>query len=113
MPFGIFLLSIKLMVRRSSRLDGVNYEIRGPVYDRALALEKEGHSIIRLHIGNPAPFGFDTPEPIRRAIVANLDKAQGYAESKGTVEAREAVRQYYLGKGMAGVNIENIFIGNG
>ncbi len=101
------------MVRRSSRLDGVNYEIRGPVYDRALALEKEGHSIIRLHIGNPAPFGFDTPEPIRRAIVANLDKAQGYAESKGTVEAREAVRQYYLTKGVAGVGLENIFIGNG
>jgi alanine-synthesizing transaminase len=101
------------MVRRSSRLDGVNYEIRGPVYDRALALEKEGHSIIRLHIGNPAPFGFDTPEPIRQAIVANLDKAQGYAESKGTVEAREAIRQYYLTKGMAGVGLENIFVGNG
>lgn len=101
------------MVRRSSRLDGVNYEIRGPVYDRALALEKEGHSIIRLHIGNPAPFGFDTPEPIRQAIVANLDKAQGYAESKGTVEARQAIRQYYLTKGLAGVSLENIFIGNG
>jgi alanine-synthesizing transaminase len=101
------------MVRRSSRLNGVNYEIRGPVYDRALALEKEGHSIIRLHIGNPAPFGFDTPEAIRQAIVANLDKAQGYAESKGTLEAREAIRHHYLAKGVAGVNVENIFIGNG
>jgi len=101
------------MVRRSSRLDGVNYEIRGPVYDRALALEKEGHSIIRLHIGNPAPFGFDTPEPIRQAIMANLDKAQGYAESKGTLEAREAIRKYYLAKGVAGVHTENIFVGNG
>jgi alanine-synthesizing transaminase len=78
-----------------------------------LALEKEGHSIIRLHIGNPAPFGFDTPEPIRQAIVANLDKAQGYAESKGTLEARQAIRQYYLAKGVAGVHTENIFVGNG
>ncbi len=101
------------MVRRSSRLDGVNYEIRGPVYERALALEKEGHSIIRLHIGNPAPFGFDTPEPIRRAIVANLDKAQGYAESKGILEAREAVRRHYHARGVAGVSLENIFLGNG
>jgi alanine-synthesizing transaminase len=101
------------MVRRSSRLDGVNYEIRGPVYDRALAMEKEGQSIIRLHIGNPAPFGFDTPEPIRQAIVANLAKAQGYAESKGTLEAREAIRKYYSAKGVAGVHTENIFVGNG
>ncbi len=101
------------MIRRSSRLDGVNYEIKGPVYERALALEKEGHSIIRLHIGNPAPFGFDTPEPIRKAIIENLSSAQGYSESKGIIEAREAIREYYLEKGIPSVHFENIFVGNG
>ncbi len=101
------------MIQRSSRLDGVNYEIRGPIYEKALSLESEGHSIIRLHIGNPAPFGFDTPSPIKQAIIDNLPKAQGYGESKGVLEAREAIKHHYEGRGIAGIDLEHIVLGNG
>lgn len=101
------------MISRSSNLNGVNYEIRGPIYEQAVALEKAGHSIIKLHIGNPAPFGFNTPAHIQQALIDNLTKAQGYAASNGILEARAAVAKHYTQRGIKGVTEDTVFIGNG
>ncbi len=101
------------MINRSSNLDGVNYEIRGPIYEQAVALEKAGHSIIKLHIGNPAPFGFATPAHIQQALIDNLTKAQGYAASNGIQEARETVAKHYIQRGISGISEDTVFIGNG
>ncbi len=101
------------MYSRSSNLDGVNYEIRGPIYEQAVALEKAGHAILKFHIGNPAPFGFHTPAHIQQALIDNLANAQGYAASHGIAEAREAVARHYAQRGFNGVTDETVFIGNG
>ena len=101
------------MISRSSNLNGVNYEIRGPIYDQAVALEKAGHSIIKLHIGNPAPFGFHTPAHIQEALIDNLTNAQGYAASNGITEARQAVAEHYTKRGFSGITEDTVFIGNG
>lgn len=100
-------------IRKSSKLDSVCYDIRGPVLREAKRLEEEGHRVLKLNIGNPAPFGFDTPEEIIQDVIRNLPLAQGYCESKGLFSARKAVMQYTQQIGIPGVDIEDIFIGNG
>jgi alanine-synthesizing transaminase len=100
-------------VRKSAKLADVCYDIRGPVLARARQLEDEGHKIIKLNIGNPAPFGFDSPEEIRRDMIRNLPNAAGYSESKGIFSARKAVMHYTQQKNIKGVDIEDIYIGNG
>ena len=97
----------------SQKLGEVGYDLRGPVHDEALRLEAEGHSILKLNIGNPAIFGFDTPAEIRDELVNNLSRAQGYCEPKGVVEAREAVIEYYQSRGFPALTLDNVFIGNG
>jgi alanine-synthesizing transaminase len=101
------------MIQRSVRLDNVSYELRGPIYEKAKELEQQGLNILRLNIGNPAPFGFNAPDSIVEHIVANLRNAQGYSDHKGIVVAREAIKNYYTAKGVNGVDINDIFIGNG
>jgi alanine-synthesizing transaminase len=98
---------------KSHKLDDVCYDIRGPILDEAKKLEEEGYRILKLHIGNPAPFGFDTPDEILHDIIINLNNAQGYCDSKGVFSARKAIMQYTQDKGIRGVGIEDIFIGNG
>jgi alanine-synthesizing transaminase len=98
---------------KSQRLHALRYEIRGPVYERALALQNQGYKITNLNIGNPAPFGFDTPDEIVHDIIANIRNAQGYADSRGLFSARKAVMQYYQLRGVRHIEIEDIFIGNG
>jgi alanine-synthesizing transaminase len=98
---------------QSDKLAGVCYDIRGPVLKEAQRLEQEGHRILKLHIGNPAPFGFEAPEELLRDIVRNLPVAQGYCDSKGLLSARRAIAQYHEGKGVAGVGVEDVFCGNG
>lgn len=100
-------------IRKSHKLDSVCYDIRGPVLREAKRLEEEGHRILKLNIGNPAPFGFDTPDEILQDVIRNLPQAQGYSESKGLFSARKAVMQYTQQIGVKGVDIEDIFIGNG
>ena len=78
-------------LRRAPHLEGVRYEIRGPLARRAHELERQGHEIIKLNIGNPAQFGFRTPETMRLAMIENLPKAEGYCHQKGIFPAREAV----------------------
>jgi alanine-synthesizing transaminase len=99
--------------RKSHKLDDVCYDIRGPILEEAKKLEEEGYHILKLHIGNPAPFGFETPDEIVHDMIVNLTNAQGYCDSKGVFSARKAVMQYTQDKGIHGVEIEDIFIGNG
>lgn len=98
---------------KSNKLDSVCYDIRGPVHKEARQLEEEGHKILKLNIGNPAPFGFDAPEEIVRDVILNLPSAQGYCESKGLFSARKAIVHHYQVQGILGVDIEDIYIGNG
>ncbi|MCU0393934.1 MAG: pyridoxal phosphate-dependent aminotransferase [Thermoflexibacter sp.] len=101
------------MFRRSNKLDQVAYEIRGPVYDKAQELEMQGYKIIKLNIGNPAPFGFDAPDEIIHDVIINLRNSQGYCDSKGLFAARKAVMHYTQLKSIKDVAIDDILIGNG
>lgn len=100
-------------IRKSSKLDNVCYEIRGEVMREAKRLEEEGHRILKLNIGNPAPFGFQVPEEIQTDVIRNLASAEGYCESKGLFAARKAVMHYSQDLGIANVDIEDIYLGNG
>jgi len=99
--------------RKSFKLDNVCYDIRGPVMEEAQRLEEEGFNIIKLNIGNPAPFGLDAPEEIIHDVILNLKNAQGYCDSKGIFPARKAIMQYYQAKGILDIQINDIYIGNG
>jgi alanine-synthesizing transaminase len=100
-------------VLKSTKLANVCYDIRGPVLARARQMEEEGHRIIKLNIGNPAPFGFEAPEEIVVDVIHNLRDASGYSDSKGLFAARKAIMHYCQQKAIAGVGIDDIFIGNG
>jgi len=100
-------------IRKSSKLANVCYDIRGPVMERARQMEEEGHRIIKLNIGNPAPFGFEAPEEIMQDVILNLGSASGYSDSRGLFSARKAVMHYTQTKGIRGVQIDDIYIGNG
>ena len=98
---------------KSTKLDDVCYEIRGPVLDEAHRLEEEGHRVLKLNVGNPAPFGFEAPDEIVRDVIHNLPHSQGYADSKGLFSARKAVMQYCQQLEIDDVEIDDIYIGNG
>ncbi len=100
-------------VLKSNKLANVCYDIRGPVMERARQLEEEGHRIIKLNIGNPAPFGFEAPEEIMQDVIMNLGSASGYSDSKGLFSARKAIMHYTQEKNIPGVQMEDIYIGNG
>ena len=98
---------------KSSKLDDVCYDIRGKIADTANELEQQGQSILKLHIGNPAPFGFDAPKEIIQDIISNLHKSQGYCDAKGLFSARKAILQKYQSEGVHHLDINQIYIGNG
>ena len=100
-------------IHKSTKLDNVCYDIRGPVMARAKQMEEEGQRIIKLNIGNPAPFGFEAPEEIVQDVILNLPNASGYSDSKGLFSARKAIMHETQRKGIAGVTIDDIFVGNG
>ncbi|WP_087484653.1 pyridoxal phosphate-dependent aminotransferase [Brachybacterium massiliense] len=102
-----------MIFTQSSKLRDVCYEIRGPVPAEAARMEAEGHKILKLNIGNPAPFGFEAPDEILVDMIRTLPTAQGYSDSKGIVSARRAVAQYYQTKGMPGMELDDIYLGNG
>ena len=102
-----------ITVTKSRKLDNVCYDIRGPIAEKARKLEDEGHRILKLNIGNPAPFGFEAPDDILKDVIRNLPNAQGYSDSTGIYAARVAVMQYYQSKGVKNTAIEDVFIGNG
>ncbi|CAM3132151.1 pyridoxal phosphate-dependent aminotransferase [Vibrio rarus] len=100
-------------IEMSSKLDNVCYDIRGPVLKHAKRMEEEGQKILKLNIGNPAPFGFDTPDEILVDVLRNLPTSQGYSDSKGIYPARKAVVQYYQKKGLLSLDVEDVYMGNG
>ena len=101
------------LVRKSTKLADVCYDIRGPVQAEAHRLEEEGHRVLKLHLGNPAPFGFEAPGEIIRDVIHHLPSAQGYCDSKGLYSARKAIMQECQRLGVRGVDIDDIIIGNG
>ena len=103
----------RLPIRKSSKLDDVCYDIRGPVLAEAQRLEEEGHRVIKLNVGNPAPFGFAAPEEILRDVIHNLPQSQGYCDSKGLYSARKAVAHYAQQIGVRGAGVDDVYIGNG
>jgi alanine-synthesizing transaminase len=100
-------------IRQSRKLQNVRYDVRGPILVEAQRLEAEGHRILKLNIGNTAPFGFDAPEAIVADMVHHLPEAQGYSESQGIYPARTAVAHYYQSHGLRDVSVDDVFIGNG
>ncbi|MEY4645612.1 MAG: hypothetical protein RLZZ596_2443 [Pseudomonadota bacterium] len=100
-------------IRKSDKLANVCYDIRGPVMERAKQMEEEGHTIIKLNIGNLAVFGFEAPEEIRQDMIRSLPAAAAYSDSKGIFVARKAVMQYTQEQGIKGVGLDDIYLGNG
>jgi alanine-synthesizing transaminase len=107
------LLELEPPIHRARHLAGVRYEIRGPLARRAHELERQGYEIVKLNIGNPAQFGFRTPETMRLAILENLAQAEGYCHQKGIFPAREAVVMDSQARGVRGVTADDVFMGNG
>jgi alanine-synthesizing transaminase len=98
---------------KSHKLANVCYDIRGPVHERATVMEEEGHRILKLNIGNPTPFGFDAPEEILVDVIHNIPESQGYCDSKGLYSARKAVMQYAQQREITGVEVNDVYLGNG
>lgn len=100
-------------IKKSDKLNGVCYDIRGPVLEHAYRLEEEGHRILKLNIGNPAPFGFAAPDEIIQDVIYNLPNAEGYTASRGLFVARKAIMQECQRLQIPNVEIDDIFLGNG
>lgn len=100
-------------IHKSSKLANVCYDIRGPVLDKARQMEEDGHKIIKLNIGNLAVFGFDAPDEIVQDMIRNLPSSAGYTDSKGLFAPRRAVVHYTQEKGIAGVTVDDVYLGNG
>lgn len=98
---------------KSSKLDGVCYDVRGPVLDEANRMQESGINVLKLNIGNPAPFGFSAPEEVILDMIYTLRDSQGYSDSKGVFAARKAIMQYCQIKKIPGVTINDIYTGNG
>lgn len=102
-----------MQIRKSNKLANICYEIRGPVLKEAVRMEEEGQRILKLNIGNPAPFGFEAPDEILVDVIRNLPTAQGYCESKGLFSARKAVMQKYQAMGIKSADVNHVWMGNG
>jgi alanine-synthesizing transaminase len=100
-------------LRQSRKLENVCYDIRGPVLEEAKRLEEEGRRIIKLNIGNPAPFGFEAPEEVLVDVIRNLPDSQGYCDSQGLLSARTAIVNHYQERGIDSVGVDDIWLGNG
>jgi len=101
------------MIKKSSKLDHVGYDIRGPVLDLANEMVAQGIDILKLNTGNPGAFGFDAPDETIQALIDGIRVSQGYSESKGLTSAREAIAAYCAYKGIEGVTANDIYTGNG
>ena len=99
--------------KKSSKLNNVLYDVRGPVVDEAAKMEERGTHVLKLNIGNPAPFGFRTPDEIIYDMSHQLSDCEGYSASQGLFSARKAIMQYAQLKKLPNVSIEDIYTGNG
>ena len=100
-------------IRQSDKLADVLYDIRGPVLDEAKRLEAAGERIIKLNIGNPYPFGFETPAEILVEVSRSLQASQGYSDSQGITSARTSIVQHYQNQGIDITDIDDVWLGNG
>jgi alanine-synthesizing transaminase len=98
---------------KSSKLDNVLYDVRGPVVEEANRMQENGIDVLKLNIGNPAPFGFNAPEEVIHDMAANLRESQGYSDSKGIWAGRKAIMQYAQSLGIPNVSMDDIYTGNG
>ncbi len=98
---------------KSNKLEGVSYDVRGPVLEEAERMQEEGISILKLNTGNPAPFGFEAPNEVIRDLIMNARDSEGYSDSKGIFSARKAIEQYCQLKHFPNVTINDIYTGNG
>lgn len=112
-PEGIIMSDAIRTFSKSSKLDNVLYDVRGPVVDEAARLESEGAHILKLNIGNPAPFGFRTPVEVIQDMREQLPDCEGYSDSRGLFSARKAIMQYAQLKGLPNVSMDGIYTGNG
>ena len=99
--------------KKSAKLNDVLYDVRGPVVDEATRMEEAGTKVLKLNIGNPAPFGFSAPDEVIYDMKSQLTECEGYSVSKGLFSARKAIMQYMQNKGVPNVSIEDIYTGNG
>jgi alanine-synthesizing transaminase len=102
-----------VQVAQAGRLSNVRYDIRGPVLRRARQLEAAGHEIIKLNLGNPAPFGLDAPEDVLNDVVKHIGDSQGYSDARGILPARQAVARYFDRRGVPDVTADDVYLGNG
>ena len=102
-----------MAIDQSEKLAGVAYDVRGPVLREAMRMEQEGHRILRLNIGNPAPFGFEAPDAVLEDVIRNLPAAEGYSDARGILSARRAVVQYHERLGVEGIGVDDVYLGNG
>jgi len=102
-----------LIVPQASRLRDVRYDIRGPVLSRARQLESQGHQILKLNLGNPAPFGLNAPHTVLDDVAQSMFAAQGYSDARGIYPARQAVAERYAAMGVPGMGPDDIYLGNG
>lgn len=100
-------------IKKSSKLDNVLYDVRGLVVDEAVRMEENGTNVLKLNIGNPAPFGFRTPDEIVYDMQRQLTECEGYSAAKGLFSARKAIMQYAQVKGLPNLSVEEIYTGNG
>lgn len=100
-------------IKKSSKLDNVLYDVRGPVVQEAARMEEEGKKVLKLNIGNPAPFGFTAPDEVIADIISNVRDCEGYSDSRGLFSARKAIMQYYQLLHLPNLNINDIYTGNG
>ena len=101
-------------IKKSDKLQNVCYDIRGPLLQTANKMEAEGKRILKLNVGNPAPFGLEAPHEILRDVAMNLSEATGYSDSQGIFSARKAILQYYQSKGLlSAVDVRDVYLGNG
>ncbi len=98
---------------KSNKLEGVSYDVRGPVLEEADRMQEEGISILKLNTGNPAPFGFEAPNEVVRDLIMNVRESEGYSDSKGIFSARKAIQQYCQLKKFPDVSLNDIYTGNG
>ena len=102
-----------MQVAQAGRLSNVRYDIRGPVLRRARQLEAAGHEIIKLNLGNPAPFGLDAPDDVLNDVVKHIADSQGYSDARGIEPARQAVAQFFDRRGVSGISPDDVYLGNG
>lgn len=98
---------------KSNKLDNVLYDVRGPVVDEAAHMEERGIQVLKLNIGNPAPFGFKAPDEVVSDMMASIRSSEGYSESRGIFAARKAIMQYAQLKHIPNVTVNDIYTGNG